>query len=119
MPISRATRADLDRYTRLFNSRDWAGVRALIGDDCRLDLVSKSQRRGGRQIGGYYDRYEKEDVRLRVVRLEGRLACAAYVGGASEPSSFVLLEFEDGQLRLIRDFRYVKYITADAEVAPA
>jgi len=119
MPISRETRADLDRYTRLFNARDWAGLRALIGDECRLDVVSKSQRRGGRQIGGYFERYAKEDVRLGVVRLEGRLACAAYVGGASEPAYFILLEFEGGQLRLIRDFRYVKYITADAEVEPA
>jgi RNA polymerase sigma-70 factor (ECF subfamily) len=39
-------RALLDAYVRLFNARDWDGVRALIGEDCRLDLVSKSQRRG-------------------------------------------------------------------------
>src|SRR5450631_1836936 len=31
-----SARADLDRYSALFNARDWDGVRALIGDDCRL-----------------------------------------------------------------------------------
>ncbi|HWZ87538.1 MAG TPA: sigma-70 family RNA polymerase sigma factor, partial [Polyangiaceae bacterium] len=36
--IAGATRAELDRYASLFNARDWDGVRALVGDDCRLDL---------------------------------------------------------------------------------
>ncbi|HSY38953.1 MAG TPA: sigma-70 family RNA polymerase sigma factor, partial [Polyangia bacterium] len=69
--VAETTRADLDRYTRLFNARDWDGLRAMVGQDCRLDLVSKSQRRG-KQVGMYFERYEKADVRLRVARLEGR-----------------------------------------------
>jgi RNA polymerase sigma-70 factor (ECF subfamily) len=114
------TRAELDRYASLFNARDWDGLRALVGDDCRLDLVSKSQRRG-KQVGMYFGRYEKEDVAVRVVRLDGGLALAAYVAGAAEPAYFILLEFEEGQVQTIRDFRYVPYIAAEAEfevVAP-
>ena len=107
-------RVDLDRYARLFNARDWDGVRALVGDDCRLDLVSKSQRRG-KQVGLYFSNYEKEQVELRVVRLEGRLACAAYVEGAAAPAYFILLELEAGRVTSIRDFRYVPYIAAEAE----
>jgi RNA polymerase sigma factor (sigma-70 family) len=107
-------RADLDRYARLFNARDWDGVRALIGDDCRLDVVSKSQRRG-KQVGMYFSNYEKEQVALSVVRLEGRLACAAYVAGAETPAYFILLELEAGRVTSIRDFRYVPYIAAEAE----
>ncbi len=105
----------LDRYSSLFNARDWDGVRALVGDDCRLDLVSKSQRRG-KQVGMYFGRYEKEDVALRVVRLEGQLALAAYVGGAAEPAYFILLEWEDGRVKSIRDFRYIPYIAREAEI---
>jgi RNA polymerase sigma-70 factor, ECF subfamily len=112
--IAATTRADLDRYARLFNARDWDGVRALVGDDCRLDLVSKSQRRG-KQVGMYFGRYEKEHVALRVVRLEGQLAFAAYVAGAVKPAYFILVEFEDGYVKSIRDFRYVTYIAAEAE----
>jgi RNA polymerase sigma factor (sigma-70 family) len=110
-----AARAALDRYASLFNARDWDGVRALVGDDCRLDLVSKSQRRG-KAVGMYFGRYEKEDVALRVVRLEGQLALAAHVGGAAKPSYFILLDWEAGRVASIRDFRYVPYIAAEAEI---
>jgi len=112
------TLADLDRYARLFNARDWDGVRALVSDDCRLDLVSKSQRRG-KQVGMYFGRYEKEDVALRVVELEGRLALAAHVGGAARPSYFVLLDWDGGRVVAIRDFRYVPYIAVDAAIETA
>jgi len=116
--VAATTRADLDRYAKLFNARDWDGVRALVSDDCRLDLVSKSQRRG-KQVGMYFGRYEKENVTLRVVELEGHLAFAAYVDGAGKPAYFILLEVEDGRVKAIRDFRYVPYIAAEAEFAPA
>ncbi|MBL8742285.1 MAG: sigma-70 family RNA polymerase sigma factor [Myxococcales bacterium] len=107
------TLAVLNRYAELFNARDWDGVRALVAEDCKLDLVSKSQRRG-KAVGMYFGRYEKEDVSLRPIRLEGRLALAAYVGRASEPAYFVLLECDGGAVTGIRDFRYVPYITTDA-----
>jgi RNA polymerase sigma-70 factor (ECF subfamily) len=111
-------RASLDRYASLFNARDWDGVRALVGDDCRLDLVAKSQRRG-KQVGLYFSNYEKADVSLRVVRLEGRLALAAHVGGAERPAYFILLDWEGGRVSAIRDFRYVPYIATEAEFEPA
>jgi RNA polymerase sigma factor (sigma-70 family) len=113
--IESTTRAALDRYARLFNARDWEGVRALIGDDCRLDLVSKSQRRG-KQVGMYFSNYERQDVALRVVRLEGRLVLAAHVGGAEAASYFILLEHAGDRVTLIRDFRYVPYIAVEAVV---
>jgi RNA polymerase sigma factor (sigma-70 family) len=112
-PSAAATRAELDRYATLFNARDWDGVRALVADECRLDLVSKSQRRG-KAVGMYFGRYEKEDVVLRVVELEGQPALAAYVAGSSEASYFILLEWEHDQVKLIRDFRYVSYIAREA-----
>jgi RNA polymerase sigma-70 factor (ECF subfamily) len=111
--VAATTRAALNRYASLFNARDWDGVRALVSDDCRLDLVSKSQRRG-KQVGAYFARYEKESVTLRVGRLEGRRAFAAYVAGADRPAYFILLELEAGRVMAIRDFRYVPYIAAEA-----
>jgi RNA polymerase sigma-70 factor (ECF subfamily) len=112
-PVEAPERAVLDRYAHLFNARDWDGLRALIGDDCRLDLVSKSQRRG-KQVGAYLARYEKEPAEMRVVRLEGRFALAVHLRGGDAPSYFILLEVEGGRLALIRDFRYVPYIAAEA-----
>jgi RNA polymerase sigma factor (sigma-70 family) len=114
LQIAAEARATLDRYAHLFNARDWDGVRALIGDDCRLDLVSKSQRRG-KAVGMYFTNYAREDVQLRLVRLDGNLAFAAYVAGAPKPAYFILLELDGGRVTRIRDFRYVPYIAAEAE----
>lgn len=110
-------KAALDRYAALFNARDWDGVRALVAEDCKLDLVSKSQRQG-KTVGMYFGRYEKEDVRLRPVRLDGRLALAAFVGSAERPAYFILLDWKDGRVTSIRDFRYVPYIANEAEPEP-
>jgi RNA polymerase sigma-70 factor (ECF subfamily) len=112
------TREELERYAKLFNARDWDGVRGLISDDCRLDLVSKSQRRG-KQVGMYFSNYEKQNVTVRVVKLDAakQLALAAYVDGAKEPSYFIVIEHDDdGRVTNIRDFRYVPYIAVDAEL---
>lgn len=110
-------RDDLERYARLFNARDWEGVRALVAEDCRLDLVSKARRRG-KEVGQYFGRYEKEQVTLRVGRLEGELVLGAYVGERARPSYFVLLGFEGGRVETIRDFRYVPYVADDAVFEP-
>ena len=115
MPTESA-REDLERYVSLFNARDWDGVRALVADDCRLDLVSRSQRRG-KQVGLYFTNYEKADVRLRIVRVDGAVALGAYPSGATRPAYFVLLELERGRVKTIRDFRYVPYIADEADVS--
>jgi RNA polymerase sigma-70 factor (ECF subfamily) len=114
-PVADATRRDLDRYAELFNRRDWDGVRAIVGEDCRLDLVSKAQRRG-KAVRQYFERYANESVSLRVALLEGRLVLAAYDGDAAEPRYFILLDFEAGRVVAIRDYRYVPYIARDAEL---
>jgi RNA polymerase sigma-70 factor, ECF subfamily len=117
-PPSPSARRDLERYASLFNARDWDGVRALVGDDCRLDLVSKSQRRG-KEVGLYFGNYEKQDVAVRVVLVDGELALAAHVAGAEAPSYFILLAFEAGKVSHIRDYRYVPYIALEAAIDEA
>jgi RNA polymerase sigma-70 factor, ECF subfamily len=112
--LDTATRTKLERYASLFNVRDWDGVRALIGDECQLDLVSRTKRRG-KEVGLYFDRYSKENISLRVVRLEGNLALAAFVAGAPKASYFILLDWDGDRVKAIRDFRYVPYIAAEAE----
>lgn len=107
-------REQLHRYAALFNAKDWDGVRALLHADVHLDLVAKAERRGA-AVQQYYGRYAAEQVALRPGLLDGRPVLAAYVGGAPAPAYFVLLGFEDGLVRTIRDFRYVPYIAAEAE----
>jgi RNA polymerase sigma-70 factor (ECF subfamily) len=114
-PPTSVARADLDKYVTLFNARDWDGVRAMIAGDCKLDLVSKSQRRG-KQVGMYFSNYEKERFELRVIRVDGRVALGVYASPAEKPVYFILLDFEDGRVKTIRDFRYVPYIAREAEI---
>ena len=113
-PTAPPQHATLDRYAALFNARDWEGLRAMIAEDCRLDLVGKSQRRG-KAVGMYFSRYERESVRLEVGMLEGRAALAAFIADAPAPTYFILLDVTDGKVESIRDFRYTPYIAADAD----
>ena len=110
--VAADTRAQLETYARLFNARAWDELRELIGEDCRLDLVSKSQRRG-KAVGGYFARYEKESVRLEVARVDDRLALAAFPPGATAPAYWVLLDWDGDRVAAIRDYRYVSYIAAE------
>jgi RNA polymerase sigma-70 factor (ECF subfamily) len=112
--VDPGARARLEQYVTLFNAHDWDGVRALVGDDCRLDLVSKSQRRG-KEVGLYFGNYDKANVRLALARLEGRFALAAFLRDAPDPSYFILLDWDGERVTSIRDFRFVPYITLEAE----
>jgi len=115
-------RALLSRYATLFNARDWDGLRAFLAEDCRLDLVSRHERRGP-AVGEYFSRYA--DLRdFRVVpgvlddaAVGGRPALAVYMPRASdEPAYFVLLEWRDAHVAVIRDFRYVPYIADEVRL---
>jgi RNA polymerase sigma-70 factor (ECF subfamily) len=112
-------RALLHRYARLFNARDWEALRRSLAEDCRLDLVSRAQRRGP-AVGEYFARYaELGDFRIVPGLLDDgaggrRPALAVHAPAASaRPSTFVLVEWRGDRVALIRDFRYVPYIAAD------
>jgi RNA polymerase sigma factor (sigma-70 family) len=115
--LDASRRADLDRYAALFNAADWDGVRALIGEDCRLDLVAKSQRRG-KAVGAYFSNYEKLAVQLSVVELDGELVLAAHVDGQPRPAYFIRLGWDGGRIQHIHDLRYVSYIADEAAYTP-
>jgi RNA polymerase sigma-70 factor (ECF subfamily) len=116
-PASAQQQATLRRYVDLFNAHDWDGMRELLGEESRVDLVSRVKRRVA--DAGYYDRYaeivKEEDVRAEVGFVDGVSAIAIFRPSSSAvPAYFMLLESSDGLVSLIRDFRYVPYIAADA-----
>src|SRR5262249_49812055 len=59
-------RERLQRYADLFNARSWDALRAQFAEEARLDVVSRTQRRGP-GAAQYYTRYaeiiEVEDLR--------------------------------------------------------
>ena len=109
--------ATLQRYVRLFNDRNWDELRAQLGEEAQLDVVSRIQRRA--VTAGYYDRYaavmEEEDLRAEAGFVDGVPAVAIFRPASStEPAYFILLESTGGRISHIRDFRYVPYIAVDA-----
>ncbi len=121
-PVSLAPEelARLRRYAALFNARDWDGLRALLADECQLELVSQAKRQG-RQVGGYFQRYaELPAVRLVPGLLEGRPALAVHDPADSErPAWFILLGWSAERVATIRDYRYASHIAAEAAFVPA
>lgn len=107
------------RYVELFNAHDWDGVRALLADDVRLDVVGRAQRAGRRDVSTYFTRYEAiPDWRVAAARVDGRDAVVVYRHpGDSRPAYFVALDLVDGRVTHITDFRHVPYILDDAELS--
>jgi RNA polymerase sigma-70 factor (ECF subfamily) len=113
--------AVLRRYVNLFNDRDWVGLRALLGQESRLEIVSRIQRRA--LDAGYYDRYAEitktEDLRAELGVVDGAPAIAVFrLPDDAAPAYFMVLDVDDGAIARIRDFRYIPYIARDASYLP-
>ncbi|HEY7981964.1 MAG TPA: sigma-70 family RNA polymerase sigma factor [Candidatus Eremiobacteraceae bacterium] len=120
-PVAGETLMTLRRYADLFNARNWNELRALLAAESRLEVVSRVQHQRAVDAG-YYDRYaayiKTEDLRAEAGFVEGVPVLAIFNSPTSrEPAYFVLLELSGGRILLIRDFRYVPYITIDARYA--
>ena len=115
---ARAASPLIARYAELFNARDWDGVRALLAEDVRLDLVSRVRREGKANVGNYFSNYERlDDWHLVPAWLDGREIVAVYRDArAAHPAYFLELAHADGRVVAIRDFRYVPYIAREADV---
>jgi RNA polymerase sigma-70 factor (ECF subfamily) len=107
------------RYIQLFNARDWDAVRAMLADDVRLDVVSRAQRRGPREVGAYVNNYaHAHDWQLRSAWLGDREVIAVMSAPAATAATyFIELTLEGDRVKHIRDFRYVPYIATDAPLS--
>lgn len=106
----------LARYTALFNARDWDGVRAMLVDDVKLDLVSRWNDSGRLRVGKYFTNYDSiGGWRLAPGWLDGREVIAVFSDPRDvRPNYFMTLTFTDGRVAAIRDFRYASYIAREA-----
>ncbi|BEP38797.1 sigma-70 family RNA polymerase sigma factor (plasmid) [Variovorax sp. V59] len=110
--------AALARYVALFNQRDWDGLRALLADDVRLVQSAHSVCAGRTDVGMFFTLYAKIDgVWLAPAWLEGREVIAVFdQRGDPEPGYIMWLEWRGGRISLIRDYRHIRYVTADARL---
>ena len=105
------------RYAALFNAHDWDGVRSLLADDVRLDLVSRRKAAGRRDVGSYLGNYERVDGwHLVPARFDGRDVLAVLADATAQRPLYVIeLEWLGGRVVAIRDYRYVPYIAQEGE----
>ncbi|MGJ4959650.1 sigma-70 family RNA polymerase sigma factor [Bradyrhizobium sp. HKCCYLRH2015] len=118
-PAARPASDAVTRYVSLFNRRDWDGLRALLAHDVKLHQSTHPVRVGSADVGMFFSIYAGMDgVWLAPARLEGREVIAVFERpGDPQPSYFMWLSWRDGKISFIRDYRYVRYVMADAELA--
>ncbi len=121
LPDVRPASAAVARYVALFNQRDWDGLRALLADDVKLHQSTYPLRAGSAEVGRFFTIYDKFDgVWLAPAWLEGREVIAVFADRADpKPSYMMWLEWRDGCISFIRDYRYARYVVADAELVLA
>jgi RNA polymerase sigma factor (sigma-70 family) len=105
------------RYVAMFNRRDWDGLRALLADDVRLVQSTYPVRTGAADVGMFFGIYGRSaPVRLAAAWLDGREVIAVWEDAAVKPSYLMWLEWTDGRISFIRDYKYVRYVIDDAEL---
>jgi RNA polymerase sigma-70 factor (ECF subfamily) len=120
-PAPRPPSSAMARYVALFNQRDWDGLRAMLADDVRLNQATYPPRAGAADVGRFFGFYAGfAPVRLVPAWLDGREVIAVYDGPeAAKPSYIMWLEWVDGRISFIHDYRYVRYVVEGAELVLA
>ncbi|MGX5828080.1 sigma-70 family RNA polymerase sigma factor [Mesorhizobium sp. 43Arga] len=120
-PDARIASANVVRYINLFNQRDWDGLRALLADDVRLQQSMHPPRSGAADVGMFFTIYAKsEGLWLKPAWVEGREVIAVFEHRAApKPIHFMWLEWLEGRISFIRDYRYVRYVADDARLVMA
>jgi RNA polymerase sigma-70 factor (ECF subfamily) len=106
----------LEGYVKHFAAREFDQLRMLLARDVRLDVVGIVQNRGAEQVGGYFHRYDGlQGWRPAMGLVEGRPAILVYDlrEGSATPAYFILIEWADGEVMRIRDYRYSRYMMTD------
>lgn len=106
------------RYADLFNARDWDGVRAMLADDVRLEVVSATKRRGRKEVGVYFTNYSRlPHWHMQPAWLDGREVLAVLQApGEIQPLYFIEITTSGERIATIRDFNHVRYIARDAAI---
>jgi RNA polymerase sigma-70 factor (ECF subfamily) len=117
--LSAAERARLSEYAALFNARDFDAIRDMLADDVRLELVNRTRMKG-KEVANYFGNYAKvSDWHLTPGLIDGHpvVLVRESADPSAPPSYFIMLEWSNGKIVNIRDFRYAQYVVDSAAVA--
>jgi RNA polymerase sigma-70 factor (ECF subfamily) len=116
--LSQAERDRLGAYVAHFNARDFDAIRAMIADDVRLDLVSRTRLKGKAEVSRYFGNYSKvADWHLVPGLVEGQAAILVFdpADPGSGPTYFILPQWSADKVATIRDFPHAAYVIDGAE----
>jgi RNA polymerase sigma-70 factor, ECF subfamily len=111
--LSASERDRLRAYADRFNARDFDALRDLLAEDVQLDMPNRRRLSGRSEVSRYFTHYDEiADWRLSPGLAEGRPALLV-----SDPADVdatvryvVLLEWADGRIASIRDYRFAGYV---------
>jgi len=117
--LAEPERARLMAYIDRFNARDFDRVRDMLAEDVRLDLVNRLRLRGRSDVGQYFRRYAEVSHWHCVPGLVDRRP-AILIFDPNDPTGpptyFILLEWTNGHVAMIRDFVFARYALEGAEI---
>lgn len=117
--LAEADRQRLAAYVARFNARDFDALRTQLADEVKVEVVNRTRLSGRGEVGRYFGNYSQtSDWHLVPGLVDGR--AAVIVRDPDQPSGppiyFMLLDWADGRLLEIRDFRYARYVVEDADL---
>jgi RNA polymerase sigma-70 factor (ECF subfamily) len=117
--LAEADRQRLATYVERFNARDFDALRAQLADDVKVEVVNRTRLNGRGEVSRYFGNYSQSlDWHLVPGLVDRRPAAIVYPPDqpSGAPIYFLLLDWADGRLLRIRDFRYARYALEDAEL---
>ncbi len=116
--LSTADQARLSTYVASFNAHDFDQIRAMLADDVRLELVSRTRMNGKAEVSRYFGNYSKiDDWHFAAGSVEDRPAILVFDPNELDgpPKYFVLLVWTADKVASIRDFRHAPYVVDGLE----
>lgn len=118
--VSSSHSPEVLNFAALFNAQDWDALRSLLADDVRLRQSRRPEISGAPDVGRFFTYYaEYPLVRLEPAWLEGREILVVMSEEKEMPPYFMLLEWRDQRITLIRDHRYSTYVMDGVDVMAA
>jgi RNA polymerase sigma-70 factor, ECF subfamily len=118
--VPQAPSAEVLNFAALFNARDWPALRRLLAEDVRLRQARRPEVAGPAEVGRFFTYYaEYPRIWIEPARLDGREILLVSAEPSGAPAYFMLLEWRDQKITLIRDHRYATYVMDGATVTRA